>query len=279
MLCQACKKTEATIHLTQVVGNKIRKLDLCEACADKYGVKDPAGFSMIEILKKFSQIIESPIQSSSSHSKECSVCGYTENDIAKTGRVGCAACYAVFNDEIKKTLSSIQKSDTHIGKHPDKLPAEAKIFLDSQEEESSRESAQTNSSSNQKSISKPKNSKGTKSSKANDAKSSSKTSEEIIQTTLGKSAEKKNSTTPSETNSSHIEHQIYIINERLKSHQEMLKEAIKNEDYIYAAKIRDQIKSFKEELQSWKEEAEGNKKKPLRKKQSSSSSRKKKKTE
>ena len=33
MLCDICKKSEATVHLTQIVESKLLKVDLCEACA------------------------------------------------------------------------------------------------------------------------------------------------------------------------------------------------------------------------------------------------------
>lgn len=36
MLCNECKKREATIHLTQIVGEKMAKRDLCEVCGKEY---------------------------------------------------------------------------------------------------------------------------------------------------------------------------------------------------------------------------------------------------
>jgi protein arginine kinase activator len=33
MLCDICKKSEATVHLTQIVDGKMLKVDLCESCA------------------------------------------------------------------------------------------------------------------------------------------------------------------------------------------------------------------------------------------------------
>ena len=32
MLCQQCHEREATIHLTQIVGDKMTRRDLCEVC-------------------------------------------------------------------------------------------------------------------------------------------------------------------------------------------------------------------------------------------------------
>src|SRR5207245_9738395 len=50
MLCCICKEKEATVHLTQIAGHKMRKVDLCEECARTKGVNDPTGFSLADLL-------------------------------------------------------------------------------------------------------------------------------------------------------------------------------------------------------------------------------------
>jgi len=50
MLCSICKEKEATVHLTQIAGDKMQKVDLCEECAKTKGVNDPAGFSLADLL-------------------------------------------------------------------------------------------------------------------------------------------------------------------------------------------------------------------------------------
>lgn len=50
--------------------------------------------------------------------KTCSVCGYTLQDISKTGRIGCAKCYDCFREELKKLLLNYHGSTQHIGKKP-----------------------------------------------------------------------------------------------------------------------------------------------------------------
>jgi protein arginine kinase activator len=51
MLCCMCKEQEATVHLTQpvIATNQIRKMDLCEQCAESKGVNDPTGFLLAEL--------------------------------------------------------------------------------------------------------------------------------------------------------------------------------------------------------------------------------------
>ena len=50
MLCIICKQNQAKVHLTQIVGDKMQKVDLCEECAKNKGVNDPAGFSLADLL-------------------------------------------------------------------------------------------------------------------------------------------------------------------------------------------------------------------------------------
>jgi protein arginine kinase activator len=51
--CDLCSKP-ATVHLTQIVNNKVHKVDLCETCAQAKGVTDPSGFSLADLLVKAS---------------------------------------------------------------------------------------------------------------------------------------------------------------------------------------------------------------------------------
>jgi len=58
MLCCLCKEREAKVHLSlseyagaePTEANLVAKLDLCEECARKHGVNDPAGFSLVDLL-------------------------------------------------------------------------------------------------------------------------------------------------------------------------------------------------------------------------------------
>jgi len=50
MLCHICKQEEATVHLTQISGDKMQKIDLCESCASAKGVNDPTGLSLVALL-------------------------------------------------------------------------------------------------------------------------------------------------------------------------------------------------------------------------------------
>jgi len=48
MQCSICKEKAATIHLTDIMGDKVRKSDLCEDCAKNKGV-DESTFKMVDL--------------------------------------------------------------------------------------------------------------------------------------------------------------------------------------------------------------------------------------
>ena len=47
-----CSEKPATVHLTQIVGNQVVKLDLCGECARQKGDNDPEGFSLLGLNSK-----------------------------------------------------------------------------------------------------------------------------------------------------------------------------------------------------------------------------------
>src|SRR5712671_5517764 len=95
MLCCICKEKEATVHLTQISGDKMQKVDLCEECAKTKGVNDPTGFSLADLLLGLgaSQEIE---QAGGGAEIKCPRCGFTQADFKKAGRLGCPECYRTF---------------------------------------------------------------------------------------------------------------------------------------------------------------------------------------
>jgi len=50
MLCCVCNEKEATVHLTQIASDTMRKVDLCQECAERKGVNDPTGLSLADLL-------------------------------------------------------------------------------------------------------------------------------------------------------------------------------------------------------------------------------------
>jgi len=126
MLCQACKKADATVRCTQVVNNKKTEISLCAECAEKSGLIDPlAGLPELfgkifahiigEELPELSKVAtEKPRRSS----RKCPSCGYTLARFERTGLLGCSHCYVAFEPEIKVVLRRYHGSNQHIGNRP-----------------------------------------------------------------------------------------------------------------------------------------------------------------
>jgi protein arginine kinase activator len=118
MQCDVCQQKEATVFLTQIVGGKMQKVNLCEACSKEKGVNDPTGFALADLLLGMGAAQE--IERSPS-GITCSVCGFTQADFKKTGRLGCSACYDVFAESLESMLKNMQKGSEHVGKSPASL--------------------------------------------------------------------------------------------------------------------------------------------------------------
>ena len=117
MLCMICKQNEAKVHLTQVDGGKIKKVDLCEDCAKAKGVDDPTGFSLADLLLGLGASQEMA-QATAGGETRCPTCGFTQADFKKSGRLGCPECYQTFAEGLEGLLKTMHKGTQHTGKVP-----------------------------------------------------------------------------------------------------------------------------------------------------------------
>jgi protein arginine kinase activator len=124
MLCTICKEKPATVHLTQIVGDKMQKLDLCEDCAKTKGINDPTSFGLADLDLVLglgaSQQLE---QAAGGVELKCSRCGFTQADFKKSGRLGCPECYKTFAEGLAGLLKTMHKGTRHTGKAPEALRA------------------------------------------------------------------------------------------------------------------------------------------------------------
>ena len=127
MLCCICKEKEAKVHLTQIQGDKMQKVDLCEECAKHKGVNDPAGFSLADLLLGLGAS-EELTQGGGDTELKCPKCGFTQADFKKTGRLGCAECYATFAEGLEGLLKTMHKGTRHVGKLPQLIPQRRCLF-------------------------------------------------------------------------------------------------------------------------------------------------------
>ncbi len=143
MLCDVCKKNEATIHIQEVVNNNIRSVHLCDECAKTYGIKSnlmDIGFSIIDLFDNFNENIE-PIEKDDSKQiglvnkkdlrntavPSCPVCGTTLLEFIESAKFGCGNCYLTFKDYVKPLLRKIHSKAVHKGKVPGNMRHYVKI--------------------------------------------------------------------------------------------------------------------------------------------------------
>lgn len=123
MKCDRCDN-QATVHLTQVVNGKMKKLHLCESCSGEMGVGQ-GGFNMSDIL--LGKGITQPLAGVPGN-RACPECGWTLRKLRKKGRLGCAGCYEAFEKEVKGILHSIHHATEHTGRCPKHVGEELSII-------------------------------------------------------------------------------------------------------------------------------------------------------
>lgn len=108
MLCSHCQKNEAT-HTLEDEGGK--PLSLCDECFERLGAAAGYFGSDPGFLVTF-------LQPKEDEGHACPVCGTALADYARTGLLGCAACYETFREQLRPTVRRIHGKTIHTGKHP-----------------------------------------------------------------------------------------------------------------------------------------------------------------
>lgn len=122
MVCDICHKGEASVHLTEIINDKVMKLNLCEGCAMQKSAEMEEHFGLGELLAGLTDFGESVKTPKGAVKVKCQNCGLTYADFKRSGRLGCSECYTAFQLRLAPLLKRIHGSDHHIGKVPAKLP-------------------------------------------------------------------------------------------------------------------------------------------------------------
>ncbi|HEY5653510.1 MAG TPA: UvrB/UvrC motif-containing protein [Pontiella sp.] len=129
MKCECCHETEATIHLTQVIEGKVKKLNLCQACAQEKGIDLNSPISITDVLLGLGDPA-SGMQLKPEMSEfdlSCSRCQMTRAEFKKRARLGCPDCYNAFMAELSAITQAVHHSRQHVGKIPARQGHEARI--------------------------------------------------------------------------------------------------------------------------------------------------------
>lgn len=98
MLCELCKKKDATTFVQVKNENKFLEVYLCEECAKEKHSKPQSNFFKDD-----------------NNQKLCS-CNTRWQEIIESGFVGCAKCYETFYEELMPIISSLHGHLEHKGK-------------------------------------------------------------------------------------------------------------------------------------------------------------------
>ena len=129
MKCECCKEAEATIHLTQVIDGEVKKLNLCQTCAQKNGIDLNSPISITDVLLGLGNQgggAKSPTDLSE-FDLSCSRCQMTRAEFKKRARLGCPECYNAFMGELSGITQAMHHSRQHVGKIPARQGNEARI--------------------------------------------------------------------------------------------------------------------------------------------------------
>ena len=126
MLCDICKKNEATIHYKEIVGGQQKSLNICAECAQKHEKETGlnfGAFNLAEMLCNLGKLAagEPQEEKSAPPAKElaCPHCGRTVKELKESGgRLGCADCYRSFAPILDGVFSRVQRGKVHVGKRP-----------------------------------------------------------------------------------------------------------------------------------------------------------------
>ncbi|MDD4182719.1 MAG: UvrB/UvrC motif-containing protein [Candidatus Omnitrophica bacterium] len=128
MLCDICHKNIATVHLTEIINDKVVEMHICQNCTKIKTQELKDNLTIPELLTGLMDTAETPKKEIS---LKCPFCGLTYADFKKKARLGCGRCYSVFKVQILPLLKKIHGSLTYAGKsavraQKDSLPGSVK---------------------------------------------------------------------------------------------------------------------------------------------------------
>ena len=123
MLCQRCKKHQATIHLTEILNNEKRERHLCEDCAREEGVAIKAQINLQDIL---SGMLDAHESAGKDANLTCPDCGITYAEFRNQGRLGCPHDYDVFAELLQEVFQKVHGASEHLGKMPRRAGTDSK---------------------------------------------------------------------------------------------------------------------------------------------------------
>ena len=117
MMCEGCKKRQATIHLTEIINSHKKEVHLCEGCAEKQGVVKQQ-MSIADFLAGLASGGAPAAGKQKLPDIRCPACGLSLAEFQSVGRFGCAEDYTVFRERLLPLIDKIHDATQHVGKTP-----------------------------------------------------------------------------------------------------------------------------------------------------------------
>lgn len=117
MLCEYCGKNPVTTHVKTIINGELTKYSLCAECAQRLGY----GSLLTGLGLDYGSLLGTFFGDSEQESRNvlrCECCGSSFEDIARSGRVGCAECYHTFYNRLIPRIQRIHGNTRHRGKVP-----------------------------------------------------------------------------------------------------------------------------------------------------------------
>jgi protein arginine kinase activator len=123
MICQRCKNN-ASVHLTQRVGESRQELHLCLACAQKAGLAVPENPPDLALDAVVQSLIVAHVGELVGELADlsCPDCGIKYMEFRAGGRLGCPQDYRVFSRGLLPVLQRVHGATRHVGKSARQRP-------------------------------------------------------------------------------------------------------------------------------------------------------------
>ncbi len=124
MICQRCKKSNATVHLTDIVKNEKREKHLCDQCAAEEGITIKTHTPLNQLLSNFVMQQEGARELAN---LTCEHCGMTFLEFRNNGLLGCPEDYTAFESALLPLLERAhgEGATHHVGKSPKAMTDES----------------------------------------------------------------------------------------------------------------------------------------------------------
>lgn len=131
MLCDECKKRNATIHMTKIVNQQKIEKHLCDQCAREQGelaFYSESGFSVHDFITGLLQTGMTLTAAEKEEEAACPNCKMRYSDFSEHGKIGCSTCYSFFAAQVEPLIKRIHGSAVHTGK----IPKRGGVILENQ---------------------------------------------------------------------------------------------------------------------------------------------------